>query len=198
VVLEVLVVQHGEKERLPGDPGLTDLGREQAVRAAEWIGERTAIDAVWCSPLRRAVETAAPLVEHGGLDLVVDERLRERMNWEGPDVQPFEEFLTDWARVAADRTYQPRYGDSSLAAADRFLAALDDLRTAHPTGAVAVVTHGGVTVDALRTLLGDGPLRAAAPQLLDVGVPPGAITRLRYDAGDWTVLALPQAPPFDQ
>ena len=28
----VYVVQHGDKERLPGDPGLTALGRQQATR----------------------------------------------------------------------------------------------------------------------------------------------------------------------
>ncbi|WP_198667622.1 histidine phosphatase family protein, partial [Glycomyces dulcitolivorans] len=31
----VFVVQHGEKERVPGDPGLTARGRAQAALAAE-------------------------------------------------------------------------------------------------------------------------------------------------------------------
>ncbi|RRR99696.1 histidine phosphatase family protein [Glycomyces terrestris] len=31
----VFVVQHGEKERVPGDPGLTERGRLQAALAAE-------------------------------------------------------------------------------------------------------------------------------------------------------------------
>jgi hypothetical protein len=43
------VVQHGEKERLPGDPRLTDLGRWQAVRTAVWrAGERfSGLSADW-------------------------------------------------------------------------------------------------------------------------------------------------------
>jgi broad specificity phosphatase PhoE len=43
-------------------------------------------------------------------------------------------------------------------------------------GPVAAVTHGGVTVDLLRTLLGDGGLPRG---LLEEGVPPCAVTTLR-------------------
>ena len=34
----VYLVQHGDKERLPGDPGLTATGRQQAEMAARWLG----------------------------------------------------------------------------------------------------------------------------------------------------------------
>ena len=40
---------------------------------------------------------------------------------------------------------------------------------------VAAVTHGGVTIDLLRDLLGDDEL---PPRLLTAGVPPGAITAI--------------------
>jgi broad specificity phosphatase PhoE len=52
------LVQHGEKEPLPGDPGLTGTGRAQAARAGQWLlgaGVRN----VCTSPIRRARETAA-------------------------------------------------------------------------------------------------------------------------------------------
>jgi hypothetical protein len=39
----------------------------------------------------------------------------------------------------------------------------------------AGTTHGGVTVDLLRTLLGDS---AVPPGLLQHGIPPGAVTKL--------------------
>ena len=42
-------------------------------------------------------------------------------------------------------------------------------------GPVAVVSHGGVTTDLLRTLLGD---EALPPRLLAEGVPPCAVTTL--------------------
>jgi broad specificity phosphatase PhoE len=31
------LVQHGEKEPLPGDPGLTPAGRQQASRTGRWL-----------------------------------------------------------------------------------------------------------------------------------------------------------------
>jgi len=36
----VYLVQHGEKEPLPGDPGLTDMGRQQATRSGRWLTSR--------------------------------------------------------------------------------------------------------------------------------------------------------------
>jgi hypothetical protein len=47
------------------------------------------------------------------------------------------------------------------------------------TGSVAVVVaHGGVTVDALRAILGDETLLGKRPELISDGVPSGAITQL--------------------
>ena len=43
----------------PADPHLADLGRIQAEALADWLAEER-VDALWCSPMRRARETAAP------------------------------------------------------------------------------------------------------------------------------------------
>ena len=74
------------------------------------------------------------------------------MNWECDAAQPIDEFLREWRRASADRSYQPHGGDSSHHAASRFVAALDALAESH-TGTAIVVSHGGVTTDGLRTLL---------------------------------------------
>ena len=62
VTTEVLVLRHGQSEwnalgRWQGqeNPPLTDLGREQAVEAAQAVGT---VDAVFASPLDRAARTA--------------------------------------------------------------------------------------------------------------------------------------------
>ena len=60
------LVQHGEKERVPGDPGLTALGREQAAVMARVV-PRAGLAAVYSSPLRRARETAEPIAAAVGL-----------------------------------------------------------------------------------------------------------------------------------
>jgi broad specificity phosphatase PhoE len=115
------VVQHGEKERLPGDPGLTELGRGQAERTALWLS-RAGVTAVFSSPLRRARETADAIASVVGAPVREDGRLRERMNWDGS--QPFENLLADWAACDRDRHFVPRSGDSSWQAGERFCSFL--------------------------------------------------------------------------
>jgi broad specificity phosphatase PhoE len=53
--VEILVVQHGEKVRSAGDPGLTDEGHEQAAVVAMWLAEnRPDVEAIVAS-LRLAI-----------------------------------------------------------------------------------------------------------------------------------------------
>jgi broad specificity phosphatase PhoE len=190
VARRVHLLQHAEKEPEPGDPGINQAGREQARRAAEHVASSLPTVTLWASPLRRARETAAMIAARLGVPVHEDDRLRERMNWEGPEVEPLDRFLTEWARSTGDRAYVPSSGDSSAAAADRFLAALDDIAADAPPGEIVVVAHGGVTVDALRTLLGDEELRARDETLLDDGVPSCAITTLTNAGREWTVVQI--------
>ncbi len=121
------MVQHGEKLRQSGDPGLTALGREQAERTAGSAANRLGLVAVWASPLRRAVETAMPLAAAIGVEVGIDPRLRERMNWEGEQHQALDDFLAEWQVATNDRSYVPRSGDSSEQAAARFIEAIAEL-----------------------------------------------------------------------
>lgn len=189
----VLVVQHGEKRREPGDPGLTETGRRQADETARWIAGRFDVAAVWASPLRRAVETARRLAVAIGVDVAIDPRLRERMNWDEAGGQTSAEFLEEWQRATADRSYVPSSGDSSEHAASRFIDAISDIADGMPTGdtTLAVVAHGGVTVDTLRTIAGDAHLRAHMPGLITDGVPCGAVTILGRREGRWQLDQLP-------
>jgi len=162
------LVQHGEKKRLPGDPGLTQAGREQAIRAGQWLRDQ-GVRTLYSSPLRRALATADGIASVTGLAIQTDARLRERLNWDGR--QTYDSFLALWARTTEDRDLVPAGGDSSRQAGARLMEFLAGLPGAESP--VAAVTHGGVTIDLLRTLLGDDAL---PPGLLSAGVPPCAIT----------------------
>jgi broad specificity phosphatase PhoE len=169
-VTMVYLVQHGDKEPLPGDPGLTALGRQQAARTGRWLGGH-GVRALWTSPMRRARQTADCIAAVTGLAVQPDARLRERLNWDGG--MPFDAFLALWARTTRDRDLVPEGGQSSRQAAARLLAFLAGLR-GRP-GPAAAVTHGGITTELLRDLLGDDALR---PGVLDTGIPPCAITAI--------------------
>ena len=92
----VVVVQHGEKEPLPGDQDLTDLGRRQALAAADaLVGLRPGI--VVSSPLLRAQQTAEPLCTALGVAACIDTGLLERTNLK-PGTEP-DQFLSDCVRT---------------------------------------------------------------------------------------------------
>jgi broad specificity phosphatase PhoE len=175
----IFIVQHGEKERLPGDPGLTELGFAQATRTRMRFVDLD-VSAVYASDLRRARETAAIIAAPLGLGVIVDARVRERMNWAG--TESIDAFLAQWARATADRDFVPASGDSSRAAGERFRTAVIDIAANMSDRAVIVASHGGVAGDLLRTVLGDD----AVPELAD-GVPACAITTLDVVGADITV-----------
>ncbi len=190
--IRVLVVQHGEKVQASGDPSLTESGRTQAQQVAAHLSQQVEVQSIWSSPLARAQQTAQPIADAFGLVIQTDDRLRERMNWERSEHGSITDFLTEWRQASQDRAYVPTLGDSSNAAAARFIEALADIEQCSELGAVAVVvTHGGITVDTLRTALGDGALHRANPQLIPDGVPCGAITSLMVTAGQVSVVSLP-------
>lgn len=187
---EFYIVQHGEKARTSGDPALSEAGVRQARLTGRYLRGR-AVSRVISSPLRRASETARHIADELGLDVRLDDRPRERMNWgDASEPQTLEEFLAEWARATRDRDYEPGAGDSSRRAGERFESLLEELSGLHSGERVVIVSHGGVTADLLRNLFGDEHLRTLAPGLLDEGVPACAITRLRRGDGGYELAAL--------
>ncbi len=176
----IVLVQHGEKAREPGDPRLTEVGHRQVADTARWIESRygRSIARVFSSPLRRARETAAPIAHHLGTEVSIDDRLVERMNWSVESGLDLPTFLAEWDRASSDRSYQPAIGESSTATGERMLAALHDVSATHPECTVVVATHGGATVDLLRTLLGDAAVEERVPGLIAEGPESCAITVL--------------------
>ena len=166
----VYLIQHGDKQPGSGDPGLTGLGRMQATRTGLWL-DGLGIGALWTSPTRRARETAECIAAVTGLAIHADARLRERLNWDGST--SWEAFADLWARTLKDRDLVSGGGQSARQAGARLQAFLVGLRSL--PGPVAAVTHGGVTAELLRTLLGEDAL---PPGMLAAGIPPCAITTM--------------------
>ena len=89
IMLRHGVTKHTLKKVFSGsggdDPGLTDLGREQAKRAAARLAKRGPIDAIVSSPLRRTRETADVVAEELGLDMELEPGFAEMGfgEWDG-------------------------------------------------------------------------------------------------------------------
>ncbi len=79
ISLDIFLVRHGEAAAgwsEDPDPGLSSLGREQALYACEQLQVYAPVR-VLSSPLLRAQETAQPLAERLDTDIAVDPTFRE-------------------------------------------------------------------------------------------------------------------------
>ena len=155
----ILLVRHGQSEwnaagRWQGqqDPPLTDLGRRQALAAADTIGS---IEAVFASDLQRAMETATIIASTiGVLPVLVDAGFRERCagEWEGLTRAEIEAAWPGYLDAPGDAhvgfaTSTPRRPpswESDEALIERAVAALARVNEHVGNGHALVVTHGGL------------------------------------------------------
>jgi broad specificity phosphatase PhoE len=158
------LVRHGESTynvegRLQGqadEPVLSPLGRQHAQAVAAALGALP-IDAIYSSPLRRALETARTVAAALKVPVVTDDRLKE-INvgiFQGLLASEIGELLPH--ETASWRSQDPDYhipgGESRRELIERAAAALSAIHAAAHE-CVAVVAHGGVLAAAIKALLG--------------------------------------------
>ncbi|WP_020105673.1 bifunctional RNase H/acid phosphatase [Nocardia sp. 348MFTsu5.1] len=149
-----------------GNPELTELGRDQAARAAKRLSARAhtesgapGISAVICSPLGRARETAEAAASALGLSVVVHDGLIETDfgDWEGltfsEAAQRDPELHKAWI---GDTGVAPPGGESFDTATQRILKAQAEIVDRYGAGEVLVVSHVTPIKVLLRAALGAG------------------------------------------
>ena len=121
---------------LPGK--LSDLGREQAVGLGGRIADRNP-DAIYCSDLARAVQTAIIALRQTGreIPLLLDWRLRE-CDYGSLNGAPSAAVHHDRVRYASD-PYPG--GESWQLATARVAAAVRDAAGRHPGGTIMIIGH---------------------------------------------------------
>jgi broad specificity phosphatase PhoE len=176
-IRRLVMLRHGQTEynagsRMQGqlDTDLSDLGRAQAVAAAEILAKRQPLLIV-SSDLRRASETAAALGERSGVPVELDTRLRETHlgDWQGLTHTEVDE-IAPGARSAwhDDARRAPHGGESRIDVADRSRPLVAELVAAlgewgagkggtEPDRPVVLVAHGGL-IAALTAVLLDLPV----------------------------------------
>lgn len=191
---KLLIVRHGYSEynhlkKLTGhkDIPLTPLGKEQALRTAEYVAKTYAVDAIYSSDLRRAMDTAMPLANALGLPISPEKRLREI------DVGVWEDqYIADVVKAypEAYASYQKGGkidgGESFFDVQIRALAVLEEIAKKHDGQTVFIATHGGV----LRTLIcawKQIPIEKIAT--LPV-VSNNSVTEIAYENGRFAIVAL--------
>ncbi|MFK0123582.1 bifunctional RNase H/acid phosphatase [Streptomyces nigra] len=182
-----VLLRHGEtpltpQKRFSGsggtDPALSAAGREQAERVGAALARRGTVQAIVSSPLARTRETAGIVAARLGLDVTVEEGLRETDfgAWEGLTFgevrERYPDDLTAWL---ADPEARPTGGGESFAAtAERVAAARDKLIAAYAGRTVLLVTH----VTPIKTLV-----------RLALGAPPESLFRMELSAASLSAIA---------
>ena len=153
---------HSAADRFSGasDVDLAEEGRRQATCLAQRLAGEP-IAAFYCSPLRRAIETAGLIAHPHGLTPtpVADLREVDYGLWEGlPRDEVLARFADEYAAWEGDPlTLAPRDGETGLAVLARMLPALRAIVRRHEGQRVAVVAHKSANRLALCGLLGLDP-----------------------------------------
>jgi 2,3-bisphosphoglycerate-dependent phosphoglycerate mutase len=159
--MDLVLVRHAEPVRTPAgsgngpaDPGLTPLGVTQSERLAAWLGHEP-IDVVVSSPMRRAIETAAPVAAAFGLDIEIVDGLVE-YDSHSDDYIPMDELKASgdprWLAMV-----EGRWEEFGAAPAEEFKArvarTVEEIVARFPGQRVVAVCHGGVINCALASIL---------------------------------------------
>ncbi|MDX3453548.1 bifunctional RNase H/acid phosphatase [Streptomyces sp. ME02-8801-2C] len=182
-----VLLRHGEtpltpQKRFSGsggtDPSLSDVGRDQAERVAAALAARGTIEAIIASPLTRTRQTAAAVATRLGLDVTIDDGLRETDfgAWEGLTFgEVRERYPDDMNAWLASPDAEPTGGGESFAATARRMAVTrDKLIAAHAGRTVLLVTH----VTPIKTLV-----------RLALGAPPESLFRMELSAASLSAVA---------
>lgn len=151
----VHLIRHGHKQSHAGDPGLTEIGIQQARQTGEYL-RQFPISQIVTSPFKRTVETAQQIGEQLTLPFTTSKSLIERMNWHDDSVSR-QDFIDEWIASTHDRDYQPKWGDSSRKTGGRLAEVITSLHSAEPKH-IVLVTHGGAIADYLRNHFADEAL----------------------------------------
>jgi probable phosphoglycerate mutase len=199
----LLLIRHGENDyvksskmagRLPG-VRLNEKGQKQAQALAEALHD-VPLQAVYSSPLERAMETAKPIADSHKLKIVEEPDLMDTDigKWQGRSWRVLG--LTKVWKIVQNAPSRFRFpdGESFIEAQTRCVNALERIIQKHnkPKDIVAVVFHAD-------------PIRLAVAHFL--GMPLDHFQRLSCDTGSVTVIhaseakanliKMNQRPPFD-
>ncbi|MDA4110719.1 glucosyl-3-phosphoglycerate phosphatase [Mycolicibacterium holsaticum] len=169
-IRRLVMLRHGQTEynagsRMQGqlDTDLSELGREQAVAAADVLAKRQPLVIV-SSDLRRALDTAVTLGDRAGMPVLVDARLRETHlgDWQGMTHLEVDD-AAPGARLAwrEDARWAPHGGESRVDVAARAMPLVTELVAGQaewgldsPERPVVLVAHGGLIAALTAALLG--------------------------------------------
>jgi len=182
--MDLLLIRHGQPDWAPdqiarNNPGLTELGHEQAARVGHRLAGVKDVDEVWASPMLRSLETSHPVATELKMEKEVYDWLMEIQNppeWEGEPVEVIERAFEHanlrsmdemWDGLPTGESFRDFHqrvvfglvdtlevhGIHPAGPNDRHLWSVDD-----PEKRVVIVAHAGTNAVILGHLLGLEPV----------------------------------------
>lgn len=191
VEIRLILVRHGEtlwnrERRVQGggsDTELSDMGRVQAHRVAEALKDRK-LDAIYSSPLKRALDTARIIASYHKLPVQVEPDFREieAGELEGLSLAEFSTSFSQFILRWREGNGQERLpgGESVADLAERVWRGIQRIREKHNGGTVAVVSHFFCVVVAICKSL---------------GWPLTTLERIRVQTGSISIVELDERQP---
>ena len=148
--MELVLVRHALPVRIdathdgsPADPGLAELGHQQALRIVEALAGDD-ITHLYSSPSKRALETAAPLVDKLGLPLTIEPGIAE-FDVAHSSYVPVEELRASgdprWELLVGGDLYDTDV--DPVAFRVRVVAAVEAIAERHAGGRAVLFMHSG-------------------------------------------------------
>lgn len=188
------LIRHGEttwnaQRRLQGhtDTPLNARGQAQARQMAQALkNTKLSFDTLYCSDLKRALDTANAIVQLFGIAVMPNSAFRERHfgALQGLTIEqaPVEQPNLWKAHLARELDHELGGGESILQFAARVESALEMIRIQHSGKTILVVSHGG-TLDMM--------YRIATKQPLDtermISVPNASLNWILHNDLGWSV-----------
>ncbi|WP_419845110.1 histidine phosphatase family protein [Candidatus Poriferisocius sp.] len=148
--MQIVFIRHGQPERewntdKVADPGLSELGKWQSERLADWL-EHEPIDHIISSTKRRAVETVEPLAARLGMEIELEEDFTE-IDRNSKVYLPTELLATEggeYFEAIRAQEYAAIGWDTPEEFHKRVMAAFERLCEAQSGQHIVVACHGGV------------------------------------------------------
>ena len=152
--MEIYLIRHGE---MAGDPHefyqppvsgcLSELGLKHAEAVAEALNGDTRFDAVYSSPLGRAVQTAQPLARKQALEIQIVPWMREwipasQLALKASDAQ-YKEAMAAAGEIRLEQAWKTPAGEGTFEMAHRIIPPFLELLGTHGVHAA----HGGYLLD---------------------------------------------------
>lgn len=164
MTLNLYLLRHGETEfsQSGGFCGFTDAeltlqGKQMAEQFADSY-KHLEWSACYCSPLKRTLETAAPLALARGIEIFKRDGLKEINygKWEGLTHSYVKEnFADDYTRWSSEPGWNaPTGGETAFQIAERAMNVVSEILNKHGDGNILLVSHKATIRIILCSLLG--------------------------------------------